>query len=388
MLKLTFSKKTLLSLAGIIFGAILFDWALHNTDAAGACLTYVWALLTPFLLGGVIAFIMNVPMRALERRLRFKNPKLQKLRRPLAWLATLLAILLLLALVVSIVIPQVVVTLQTISAQAMHFVKTIRPYLEMLPEDLAALFPGLEDNIKDLGDGLSILSRHIAGVLENAAEMLISGVNILGTIISGIATLFISFIFSIYLLFGKERLADQAKRVLYALLPAARADKLIEVLRLANRTFSNFITGQCLEACILGLLFFVAMLIFRLPYVTLTAVLIAVTALVPIFGAFVGCVLSMLFIALEDPLQALGFLVLFLALQQFEGNVIYPRVVGNSVGLPAIWVLVAISLGGGLFGVVGMLTFVPLCSVAYAVFRQFVNDRLAAKQIPPEKWQN
>ncbi len=385
---LVFNKKTLFGAAGVIFAAILFNWALHNGAAAANALGYLGGLFTPFLLGGVIAFIMNVPMRAIERQLFPQNPKLQKLRRPLAWLLTLLALLLVILLVVVIVIPQIVETLRLISEQAMQVVINARQYLAMLPEDLAAVFPDLETTLKDFGVNVSSISRQLAEMLQNLGGLVVSGVGILNSIVNGMVTLFVGFVFSVYLLFGKERLARQAKRVIYAVLKPAWADKTLEVARLANRTFANFITGQCLEACILGLLFFVCMLLFRLPYATLTSVLIGVTALVPIFGAFVGCVCGMLFIALTSPMQALGFLALFLVLQQFEGNVIYPRVVGSSVGLPAIWVLVAITLGGSLFGVVGMLVSVPLCSVAYAVFRGLVSDRLAAKDIPPEKWQN
>lgn len=385
---MVFNKKTLLAAAGIIFAAILFNWALHNGAAAAAALGYLGGLLAPFALGGVIAFIMNVPMRAIERRLFPRNSKLQKLRRPLAWLLTLLAITLAVLLMVGIVIPQIAETLRLISEQARQVVIHAGQYLEMLPDELAASFPDLEAGLKDFGVNLSSISGHLAEMLQNLGGAVISGISILNSILSGIVTLFVGFVFSVYLLFGKERLASQAKRVVYALLKPAWADKTLEVARLANRTFSSFITGQCLEACILGLLFFVCMLLFRLPYATLTSVLIGVTALVPIFGAFIGCACGMLFIALSSPIQALGFLVLFLVLQQFEGNIIYPRVVGNSVGLPAIWVLVAITLGGGLSGVIGMLVSVPLCSVIYAVFRGFIVDRLAARAIPPEKWQD
>lgn len=385
---MVFNKKTLFAAAGVIFAAILFNWALHNGAAAAAALSYLGGLLAPFALGGVIAFIMNVPMRAIEQRLFPKNPKLQKLRRPLAWLLTLLALLLVILLVVIIVIPQLAQTLRLISEQAMQVVVHARQYLEMMPDELAAIFPDLETTLKDFGVNLSSISRQLAEMLQNFGSLVVSGVSILNSILNGVVTLFVGFVFSVYLLFGKERLSRQAKRVVYAVCKPAWADKIVEVGRLVNRTFRSFITGQCLEACILGMLFFICMLLFRLPYATLTSVLIGVTALVPIFGAFVGCLCGMLFIALNDPMQALGFLVLFLVLQQFEGNIIYPRVVGNSVGLPAIWVLVAITLGGSLFGVVGMLVSVPLCSVAYAVCRGLVSDRLAAKAIPPEKWQN
>lgn len=382
------SRKTALTLAVIIFGAVLLNWALTHTYAAGKFLSGIGSLLTPFLLGGGIAFVFNVPMRALEKHLFPKSAKLQSIRRPLAWLLTLILLLLACSLVVMVVIPQMITTLSTISQQAMQAVKNAGQYLETIPPEVLRFFPDLEQTLQDLGLNISTISDKAAQMLQNLGSLFASGFNILGSIISAFTTLFIGFFFSIYLLFGKEKLAEQGKQVLYTLLPTPKADKAVEVLRLTDRTFANFITGQCLEACILGMMFFVAMLLLRLPYATLTAVLIGVTSLVPIFGAFVGCIISALFIALNDPMQAVIFLVMFLVLQQIEGNLIYPKVVGGSVGLPAIWVLVAITLGGNLLGLLGMLVFIPLCSVAYALFSSFVRQKLKADNIPPEKWQN
>ena len=155
---------------------------------------------------------------------------------------------------------------------------------------------------------------------------------------------------------------------------------------MANRTFSNFLSGQCLEAVILGSLFFITMSIFQFPYALMISVLIAFTALIPVFGAFIGCFIGAFLILLVNPIRAIWFVVLFLCLQQFEGNVIYPKVVGGSVGLPAIWVLVAVTLGGSMMGVVGMLIYIPAFSVAYSLIREAVKKRLQNKQIPREKY--
>ena len=176
--------------------------------------------------------------------------------------------------------------------------------------------------------------------------------------------------------------------MLYGLLPIRAADRCLEVLRLANRTFSSFLSGQCLEAAILGTLFAVSMTVFRMPYALLVGVLIALTALIPIVGAFIGCVVGAMLIAVTDPWKALMFIVLFLVLQQVEGNLIYPHVVGSSVGLPSIWVLAAVTLGGKLMGIAGMLFFIPLCSVVYALFRDFVKGRLREKNVPVKKWRD
>ena len=198
---------------------------------------------------------------------------------------------------------------------------------------------------------------------------------------------FIGLIFAMYLLVCKETLTRQAKMLLYAWTPAEKADKAVEVARLTNRTFSKFLSGQCLEACILGGLFAVGMLLCRMPYVTLVSVLVAVTALIPVFGAFIGCVVGAFLILVQNPMQAVWFVVLFLCIQQIEGNLIYPRVVGNSVGLPGIWVLMAVTVGGSAMGVVGMLVMIPACSVAYSLLRTATRRKLRQKGVDREKYQ-
>jgi hypothetical protein len=186
----------------------------------------------------------------------------------------------------------------------------------------------------------------------------------------------------------KEILARQFRRLAYSFLPERFCDKSVRILRLTNATFSNFISGQCVEACILGSLFAIAMSIFRMPYIPLICVLIAVTALIPIVGAFVGCVLGAFFILVNDPLQAVWFVIMFLALQQFENNVIYPKVVGKSVGLPGMWVLLAVTVGGELFGVAGMLLMIPLVSVLYSLLREITAKRLDTRCIDNSKLQD
>ena len=191
---------------------------------------------------------------------------------------------------------------------------------------------------------------------------------------------FIGFIFSIYVLFQKETLARQTKKILYAFTKEKTAQKVLRVVRLANTTFASFLSGQCLEACILGTMFCVTMLVIRLPYALLIGIVIAITALIPIVGAFIGCVVGIILIGLVNPVKAVIFVIMFFVLQQIEGNLIYPHVVGSSVGLPGMWVLMAVTVGGSLFGIVGMLTFIPICSVCYALFRLFVNERLKEKR--------
>lgn len=382
---MSFNKKQILTVTAIIFAALLFNRALQNPAAFGSLFGTLGGILAPFIIGGAIAFIINVPMSAIERRLFTRSRRLDKLRRPLAWLITVILLLAFISLVIGIVIPRLAVTLQAISVEAMQIFRNAG---QILPEQLGTAIPDLEQLLKDLGFNISNLSGKLADALQNIGNIFLSGFNLVNSIINTLFTLFVGFFFSIYLLFGKERLARQGKKTLYALLPPQRADAIVAVLRLTSQTFKNFITGQCMEACILALLFLAAMLLLRLPYALLISTVIGVTALIPILGAFIGCIFGMLLIGLNSPIRALIFLALFLALQQAEGNLIYPRVVGSKVGLPAIWVLVAITLGGSLFGVIGMLMFIPLCSVAYALFASFVKKRLAANGTPPEKWQS
>ena len=204
------------------------------------------------------------------------------------------------------------------------------------------------------------------------------------SIVSGIASFFIAFVFACYILLQKKKLSVQVRKVMYAFLKKKTVEQTLAVCSLTYKTFSSFLTGQCTEAVILGCMFFVSMILLRFPYALLIGVLITVTALIPIFGAFIGCVVGAFLILMVNPMQALGFIILFLVLQQIEGNLIYPHVVGGSVGLPSIWVLVAVTLGSSLMGIVGMLIFIPIVSVLYTLFRGWVYERLKERKITVE----
>ena len=205
--------------------------------------------------------------------------------------------------------------------------------------------------------------------------------NVAITLINSVMNFVIAFVFACYILLQKEKLSVQIRKALYAFLPAKRCGQILKIASLSYKTFSNFVTGQCLEAVILGTMFFVVMTILKFPYALLVGVVIACTALIPIFGAFIGCVVGTFLILVVNPMRAVAFVILFLVLQQIEGNLIYPHVVGNSVGLPSIWVLMAVTVGGNLMGVVGMLVFIPLTSILYALFRQTVHKRLKERKI-------
>ena len=197
--------------------------------------------------------------------------------------------------------------------------------------------------------------------------------------------LFISIVFSIYCLFQKENLARQGRKLLYSIASEKFADETVRIMRLTNSTFSNFLSGQCLEVCILGSMFAICMAIFGMPFIPLVSVLVAVTAFIPVVGAFIGCIVGALFILVDDPLQAVQFVAMFLVLQQLENNLIYPRVVGTSIGLPGMWVLLAVAVGGEFMGVAGMFLMIPLSSVLYTLIRERTNKRLALLDIDEEK---
>lgn len=368
----------------VVCGGVAFFCALQNLPALAGALRWVLGVLGPFLVGGAIAFILNVPMRAIEARLP-RGKRWKPLRRPLALVLTLAAMTGVVTLAACVISPGIGDAVRSITSQLPAAIRRMEEQLAELEAwlpQLETFAAGLEFDWKNLTEKAVTLVRDWGGGLVSSGGVLMAGV------VSGVSTFVIGLIFSFYILLQKEHLARQGRQVLYALLPEAWADKTLEVLRLSGRTFSSFLSGQCVEAVILGALFVAAMTVFRMPYALLVGVLIALTALIPVVGAFIGCVVGALLIAVTNPWQAVGFVVLFLVIQQIEGNLIYPHVVGSSVGLPSIWVLAAVTLGGKLMGIAGMLFFIPLCSVLYALFRGFVKARLSARKVPPRKWRD
>lgn len=378
-----FNKQTVKSLLLIVCGGITFYAALLHLDIVAIALGWLVGILSPLLLGCAIAFILNVPMRAIERCLLPRSKRAAKFRRPLALVCTLVAVVAVLTLAGCVIVPGVKEAALSVAAQAPEAFRELQAFVHRFQ----AYLPSLVDQIEALSIDWESISRKVLGLAQNWGKgLLVSGGGLVGGIVSGVTTFFIGFIFAIYILLQKERLARQGRQLCYAFLPEKAADRTLEIIRLSERTFSNFLSGQCLEAVILGTLFVAAMTIFRFPYALLVGVLIALTALIPIVGAFIGCAVGALLILVNDPWQALWFIVLFLVLQQIEGNLIYPHVVGSSVGLPSIWVLAAVTVGGSLMGIVGMLMFIPLCSVLYALLRQYTAARLKQRGIPPRKW--
>lgn len=407
-------KQTIKKIIGLISFAILLSWGLKNTEFIKSLIALALGLLQPFLIGGVIAFVVNVPMRALENtcfikpyqkrlaaqaaakpagkgsKVPAKPPIWYRAKRPLSLILSLLLVIGIIGVGTLIVVPETISSFSSIVNNLRNFPLMLNQWLEELMNWMPQAAGWLEELTLDLDltsiDWREIITQVVNFLQNGAGNVLNTTFTVASGIFNGIVTGFLAIVFSFYLLMNKEKLGSQAKQLLYALLKEPHADYLVRVGQMTNRTFSKFLSGQCVEAVILATLFFVSMSILRFPYAMIISTLIAFTALIPIFGAFIGCVVGAFLILLVDPVRAFWFVVLFLFLQQFEGNIIYPRVVGSSVGLPSMWVLVAVTLGGSMMGVLGMLVYIPMFSVFYRLIREAVSDRLKAKQVPAEKF--
>ena len=344
---------------------------------------FVIGVVFPFILGGAIAFVFNVPMHFIENRLiqekwKEKYKIVRKTARPVSLVLTIIFVIGIVGGVLFGVLPQLTGTIAKLGYSIQTFIPKVQEWANDWfhnNKEVMAYVNQLEFNWD------KVIEVAVDWVSNGAGNIVESGVTAAVNIVSGFATFFIAFVFACYILLQKEKLGVQAKKVLFAFVQKGRAEAAIEVCSLTYRTFSNFLTGQCMEAVILGTMFVIAMSIFKMPYAWLIGILIAFTALIPIFGAFIGCAVGTFLIFMIHPIQALWFIVLFLVLQQIEGNLIYPHVVGNSVGLPSIWVLAAVSIGGSLMGVVGMLIFIPIVSVLYELFREIVYLKLKKNNI-------
>lgn len=359
----------------IAFGVVLYV-ALMNLPAVFASLKKIADLITPLLMGGVMAFILSVPMNGFENMIRRFCSKRKKQPREravsgISLLLTILSLILVLFLVFYIVVPELVVSVKGI----------VDMVQEKWPE-WAAWLNEYNINTDMLADWIE--TQDVQGIV---LKLLNRSEGVLGTIagtaastISGIVTAALSLVVMFYVLLSKKELAGQCKKLLYANVKEEIADRVIRVAKLVKDTYSKFLSGQCIEAIILGVLMFLAFSLFRLPYAGLVAILTTVCAFVPYIGAFVSCGVGVFLTLLTNPIQAIICLVVYQVVQFVENQFIYPRVVGNSVGLSPLWTFVAVLLGGKLFGVMGILFFIPLTSVLYTLLRDDTNQKLARKK--------
>lgn len=372
------NRKNVKKILGIITFTVILFALLINFSAVLKWLQFIWGVCFPFALGGAMAFCLNIPMSFFERKLPKKQGKLLRaLARPLSLVLTLLCIILIIAVVVIVLVPQLTKTVESIAEVMKDFIPEAQVWLEDVfsgKDDIAEFISSMElDWTKWMNSAKDF-------ALNGAGNVLSVTMNATVAVVNSVTTFFIAFIFAIYILMQKENLSRQFTKLIKAVWNEKTVEKISRVCSLSYFTFSRFITGQCIEALILGTMFFVFMNLFRFPYALLVGVVIAVTALIPVVGAFVGCFVGAFLILMVNPMQALAFVIMFLVLQQVEGNLIYPHVVGNSVGLPSMWVLFAVTVGGSLMGVAGMLIFIPLMSVLYSLLREWVNGQLKGKK--------
>ena len=365
----------------LILGTYLITlyFLLLNIKNVTGTLKDIFSILTPFIVAFAMAFVLNIPMMFFENKVltfldRQKEPFLKKLKRPLSILLTFIAVIGLIIALCLFVIPEIVSSASTL-------LETVPEYMKSF-ENIFNNFMSSTELLHKVYSNLIGTWQEILKVLSNLLTNSLSGIlNTTISITSGFINFILSLVLTIYMLASKETLIRHIKKVLFAFTKRKVANKVIEISNLANITFTKFITGQCIEAFILGFLCFIGMTIFSMPYALLISILIGVTALIPVFGAFIGAIPSIFLILIIDPIKALWFILFIICLQQFEGNVIYPKVVGNSVGLSAIWVMFAMLVGGSTLGLVGMLLGIPTFSVIYSLTTEYTNKKLKDKNI-------
>lgn len=358
---------------------MLLYFILLNIKNIFAMFDGVLSILNPFILAFCMAFVLNLPMKFFENKIfnfldKNKSDFVKNLKRPLSILSTFITVIGLIVALGLFVIPELINSLATLMDAVPGYIKSFETLINQYvssTELLQNIYNTLMTTWQDLlRIATTFLTTSLTGILSTTV-----------TITSGVINFILSVILTIYMLSSKEKLVLNFKKLLFAFSKKEIANKIVDISKLSNYTFSKFITGQCIEAVILGVLCFIGMTILSMPYALLISVLIGVTALIPIFGAFIGAIPAVFLILIIDPIKAIWFVVFLLCLQQFEGNVIYPKVVGNSVGLSAIWVMLAMIVGGSTLGLVGMLIGIPTFSIIYQLIKEVTYKKLNEKKV-------
>lgn len=394
---MNFDKINTKKVLGIIIFTLFFLWVVLNWNTVADFFGKAFELVFPFILGIAIAFVLNILTKFFEEKVfggnlkkRSKN-KIKKIqpvkrspwKRVVSLILAIIVLIAIVALVIGLVIPELINTVQMLFASIPDLLENGKVYIA----DLIDKYPEINTTITNLQNSIENLNinEELNKFLNTyGSGILTTSVNVISSMAGAVVTFVLALAFALYALVQKEKLILQAKKLLYAYVEEKKADKVMKVARTANTTFTNFISGQFIEALILGFLCMVGMLILGIPHAVTIGVMIAFTALIPIVGAIIGTVIGAILILPVSPIKAVVFVIFLLILQQIEGNIIYPKVVGSSVGLPGIWVLVAISIGGSLWGLVGILLSVPLFSVIYAVLGENVRERLKEKKLQVE----
>ena len=354
----------------------LIIFVLVNFEKILSILGYIINIFSPFIFGAIVAFVLNVLVNFIERKLfgKVKKKTWLKIKRPLSITISVVLVIFIIVFIMNLLIPQ-------LKNSVSLFTDSLPTYKEDII-NIMNKFNLEETTIKKASDYLDNFGKVITDYIKgNSKDVITVTTEVATSLIAIISKAVIAIVFAIYIIAQKETLKRQFNKLMSAYLKPRTVNRINKYASMANTTFSNFVTGQCLEALIFGSLCFLGMLILRLPYATTIAVLLGFTALIPVFGAFIGTFLGAFLILMISPIKAIIFVVFILVLQQIEGNLIYPKVVGKSVGLPGIWVLLSVTIGASVGGILGMLIATPLCSLLYILLRQAVNDRINSNKI-------
>ncbi|MBE6837876.1 MAG: AI-2E family transporter [Ruminococcus sp.] len=366
-------KNTMKKIVFLIAFAITFYMLLANIKSVGNVIGYLFGIALPIVLGFFIAFVLNVPLRTIEKHLfTSKNKTVQKIKRPVSILLSILIVVAIVTGVLWLVIPELIKTVQLL-------VDIFPDFVEKIKDKVVVLY-NKHPEIKNTLDFIGENKKEITGTFVDFAKTAAGGIlgstfSIISSFFGGVINVVLGFIFAVYILANKEGLKFTFKKILKVWFPDNQTNKVFHVCAVANNIFAKFVVGQFTEAVILGTLCMLGMVLFRFPYAGMVGALVGITALIPVVGGFIGAGVGAFMIMMEDPIKAILFIAYIIILQQIEGNLIYPKVVGSSVGLPAMWVLAAVTIGGGLAGIMGMLIGVPVASTIYYLLKENVNSR-------------
>ena len=366
------NKKTERQIVRLIIFSGIVLWAVFNYKIFIDFISFIIKLFLPLIVGIAIAFIINVPMKQIERKVfNIDKRKHKKMIRVISLVLSIVIIFGVIGLILFLVIPELISAINLVG----QTIPKDFTWVNDIANKLSDLYPSLEQYIKEI-DTKSLIETSI----NSAGSFVTVIIGFLSSLISRIIIFFIGFILSIYILLDKENLARQCNKLMTAFVSDDVRNNVIKVVKLSNTTFTNFITGQCLDAILIATLLFIIMSLLHIPYALIIAVLFAITALIPYIGAFIALAVGVLLIAVTNPIMSLWYVIIFFALQQLDENFTYPKIVGKSVGLPALLALLAALIGGSVFGFIGVIISIPLSSIIYALFREYVNERIEKKK--------
>ena len=375
-------NKKYLKILAIVLVSILFYVFLSHMGVVKAVAKKILSVLAPIIVGLCMAFIFNIPLKLLETKifgkLTRKNGKFwSKIKRPLCLSISLITVFGLVAVLLAFIIPEFIVTCQ-------KFFEIFPPAME----NLTGYINGVLSQFNPQGDSSPIqidwahISSWALNIINNNQEFITqSAIEIITGLFTTVVNFVLGLFFSIYLLYSKEALGRLMKSIVYSIMKRENAKKFISVVVLSNKAFTGFVTGQCIEVLLTGAMCAAGMLVFKMPFIVMVSCVVAFTAFVPVFGPVVGTAIGAFLIFVQSPAKAIGFVIMMIVLQQIESNVVYPKIMGKQVGLPGIWVLIAVTIGGGLFGVMGVIISVPTCSVLYTLFDRWLKKRLEERNI-------